>query len=179
MVPKGLVGQLDSNGGCSYYEIGCLIVPDSIVRPVFVNKRLPFIYANCLVFNYCTTDIGRRYNARWAGGDGYVEPAGAQPEHLALRISPYPLHSYAQIFHVMPGRPEPEPLARRTIGSWRVDIYFISPQISLFSEFEHDYVDVWTVAGHTYVVGFQDVYGRKVTEALNQALVEHMELVGP
>jgi len=113
---------------------------------------------------------------------------GARFEHLVWMASPRPVRSYAKL---VSGPSQGAvtrvlPLARVTINGWRLRAVYV-PAASV--AFGSHVVLIWTVARHTYGIGFHDheafaclcssTEGRRQTLALDTEFVRYTELVSP
>jgi hypothetical protein len=58
-------------------------------------------------------------------------------------------------------------------------VVFVPPDANEGSSFAHHVVLVWTVARHTYGVGFHKVRGVAQTLALDEKLARHIAFIGP
>ena len=112
----------------------------------------------------------------WVVGSSWV---GRQ--HLVITGSPRPLTSDAKLVNGPAWYPKARvrTLGRTTIGDWRMRIVFVPAATNDGSAFSSHVVLIWTVAGHTYGIGFHDVAGLESTVRLDEQLARGIELVRP
>jgi hypothetical protein len=107
-------------------------------------------------------------------------------QHLVITASPTALRNAARLVN----GPTWYPAARvipltwvkandSQINGWRMHAVFVPPSFNDGSAFASHVVLVWTVAGHTYGVGFHDVSGIDEAIQLDLQLLRTMRLVRP
>ncbi len=71
------------------------------------------------------------------------------------------------------------PLARITIGEWRMRAIYAPRATNAGSAFADHVLLIWTVQGHTYGIGFHNERGLTKTLRLTRTLARGIELVAP
>jgi hypothetical protein len=115
----------------------------------------------------------------WEGWVAGSSAAGNQ--HLAVTASPTPLRSYAKAVNGPGWQPahRVQPRGWVLINGRRMREVFVPSATNEGSVFSSHLVFVWTVAGHTYVVGFHNVRGLDATRKLDIVLARSIRLVSP
>jgi len=117
--------------------------------------------------------------ASWRGW--VVGSSTTADEHLVVTASPTAIRNLAKVVNGPAWYPKARVklLARITVNGWRARAVFVPQATNDGSAFAHHVVLIWTVAGHTYGVGFHDVHGIRPTLELDEELVRNIRLVGP
>jgi hypothetical protein len=68
-------------------------------------------------------------------------------------------------------------LGRTRINGWRIRVDFVPPATNDGSAFAHHVVLIWTTGGHTYGIGFHDVYGIGPTIRIDEILAKGVRLI--
>lgn len=121
---------------------------------------------------------GGRCSRAWRGWVfGSSETAD---QHLVITASPRPLADDAKVVNGpgwYPGA-RVRPLRTLKVNRWRMRAVYVPPETNDGSAFAHHVVLIWTVAGHTYGVGFHNVDGIEPTLQADLALAAGIKLVG-
>jgi hypothetical protein len=72
-----------------------------------------------------------------------------------------------------------QPLAWIEINGWRMRPVFVPAATNDGSALMHHVALIWTVANHTYGVGYHDVRGIQQTLRLDMELARNIRLIGP
>jgi hypothetical protein len=108
-----------------------------------------------------------------------VGSSTATNEHLVLTASPRPLADYAKVVNgpAWSRGARVRLLGWVSLNGWHMREVFVPAASNDGSAFADHVVLIWTVAGHTYGVGFHNVHGIRATLALDVALARSIKLV--
>jgi hypothetical protein len=100
-------------------------------------------------------------------------------EHLVITASPRALSNDAKVVNGPVWYPADrvQPLGRTRINGWRVRVDYVPPATNDGSAFAYHVVLIWTTGGHTYGIGFHDVYGIGPTIRLDEILAKGVRLI--
>jgi hypothetical protein len=109
-----------------------------------------------------------------------VGSSTTRSQHLVITASPTALTNAAKVVNGPAWYPQAKVRLLRalTIRGWHVKAVYAPPATNDGSAFAHHVVLIWTVAHHTYAVGFHDVSGMMPTLQLDERLVRSIKLLG-
>jgi len=102
-------------------------------------------------------------------------------DHLVITASPRLLRDYAKLVNgpAWYRGQRVRSLGWVTVNGQRMRSVYVPPLTNDGSAFMDHVVLIWSVAGHTYGVGFHNTRGIRRTLLLDEKLAEHIRLVGP
>jgi hypothetical protein len=121
-----------------------------------------------------------------ASGGNAVTGPGETPsndEHFVMEAAPFRTTNYNLIANgpvwVSMGRPHTvQPLGWVTIDGSRMRWIYVSQNTEGSAMAGHIML-VWSAGPHTYALGFHNLWGKPLTEALNVAVAQHLRMVQP
>ena len=168
---KRLINECHTTARAVHYAVPC---PTRV--PVGLTES-PMNSPTGCVLHVIGPGGGRGCAAPWRGW--IVGSSVTSDEHLVITASPTPLRDYARVVNGPAWYPgaRVRPLAWLHINGWQIRAVFVPEGTNDGSAFAHHVVLIWTVAGHTYGVGFHDVRGIQPTLDLDEELVRSIRLI--
>jgi hypothetical protein len=102
-------------------------------------------------------------------------------QSLVLEASPWPLQSYAKVVNGPAWYPAARirPRGFVSVGGRRMRVVWVPALTNDASSFSDHVALIWTEAGHTYAIGFQNLDGFGATLELDLELAAGIRLVAP
>jgi len=162
------------------FRAQCRSTAQALGYPVPCPLRVPrsfVVYVQHGLTRACRITIVCPGTGAWRGWvEGTTQSWNA---HLVVQASPKPLRNDAKLVYGPDWRPgeRVRPLARVTIGGKRAHAVLVpSGSETVFGD---HVVLIWTVARHTYGIGFHNFTGLRQTLQLDEELLRHVVLVEP
>jgi hypothetical protein len=162
----------------------CRATANEVGYPVPCPTRMPTAYRATRAIGGCELDIigpGGIGGCSKAWRGWVVGSSETSDQHLVVVASPRALRNDAKVVNGPAWYPgaRVRPLRSLTINGWRVRAVYVPAETNDGSAFARHVVLVWTVAGHTYGVGFHNAGSLRQTMDLDAALVRGIRLVAP
>jgi hypothetical protein len=151
----------------------CRATARAVGYPVACPTRIP----DGLAVGSDAIRQGRGSWRGWVVGSSYL----GWEEHLVLTASPRRLTEYSKLVNGpawYPGQ-RVRPLGWVDARSWRMREVYVPAVTNDGSAFMNHVVLVWSIAGHTYGIGFHNTRGISHALALDEELARGIRLVGP
>jgi hypothetical protein len=132
----------------------------------------------------CQLDIigpGGRGRCAKAWRGWIVGSSETNDQHLVIVASPHALQNDTKVVNGpgwYPGA-RVRPVGRATINGWQMHGVYVPLATNAGSAFARHVVLIWTVADHTYGVGFHKAHGIRATFDLDVTLAGGIKLVAP
>jgi hypothetical protein len=117
----------------------------------------------------------------WKGWVVGSSDSASPSEHLVLTASPQPVLNPAKVVNgpAWYAGSRVKKVGAFAMNGWQVQAFFAPQATNDGSAFAQHVVLIWTVAGHTYGVGFHNVTDIPQTLRRDEALLRDVKLVGP
>lgn len=158
------------------YRVPCpMLIPAGLVA----TRRPPGVPKRCKPLGI--VGVAGRCGPSAVSWRGWVAGSSmTDDQHLVIVASPRPVGA-VKLVNGPPSYPGNRVKVLRRVGirGWHMQAVLVPPAANEGSAFANHVVLVWTVAGHTYGVGFHRVRGIARTLELDETLARHIALIGP